>query len=83
MLEDRLEPFRAAIESVQRLLRRYNNRGVIMGVSAVAFLGRPRLTADVDALFLLAVAQIPEFLENARTEGIRMRPILPANTGCC
>ena len=57
-LDKTLEPFRAAIESVQRLLRKYNDRGVIIGGIAVGFLGRPRFTADVDAVFLLATKDI-------------------------
>ena len=47
-----MEPFRAAIEAVQRLLAQFDNRGVIIGGIAVGLLGRPRFTEDVDAMFL-------------------------------
>lgn len=69
-LDTSLEPFRAAIESLQSLLEKLNNRGVFIGGVAVGFLGRPRFTADIDAVFLLSVKEIPQFLELAQTESI-------------
>ncbi len=36
-LDKSLEPFRAAIESLQRLLHKFNDRGVIIGGVAVVF----------------------------------------------
>lgn len=69
-LDKSLEPFRAAIESLQRLLHEFDNRGVIIGGIAVGFLGKPRFTADVDAVFLLSVADIPKFLDFAQAENI-------------
>ena len=68
-----MEPFRAAIESVQRLLSKFDNRGVIIGGIAVGFLGKPRFTEDVDAMFLLSTKDIPKFLEAAQAEGIQPR----------
>jgi predicted nucleotidyltransferase len=72
-LHKNIEPFRAAIEAVQRLLVKFENRGVIIGGIAVGFLGKPRLTEDVDALFLLSVHDIHQFLESARVENIQPR----------
>lgn len=69
-LDKSLEPFRAAIEAVQRLLQKFDNRGVIIGGIAVGLLGRPRLTADVHAVFLLSTQDISRFVELARAEGI-------------
>ena len=69
-LDKTLEPFRAAIESVQRLLHKSNDRGVIIGGIAVGFLGRPRFTADVDAVFLLSTKNISQFVKLARAEDI-------------
>ena len=63
-LDKSLEPFRAGIESLQRLLHKFNDRGVIIGGVAVGFLGKPRFTADIGAVFLLSTkaSQIhPEF----------------------
>ena len=72
-LDKSLEPFRAAIESLQRLLHEFDNRGVIIGGIAVGFLGKPRFTADVDAVFLLSVSDIPKFLDLAQAENILPR----------
>ena len=69
-LDKSLEPFRAAIESLQRLLHKFNDRGVIIGGIAVGFLGKPRFTADIDAVFLLSTQNIPKFIELARRENI-------------
>lgn len=69
-LDKNLEPFRNAIEALQRLLKKYNERGVIIGGIAVGFLGKPRFTADVDAMFLLSTSQIGPFLETAQSENI-------------
>ncbi len=72
-LDKNLEPFRAAIEALHRLLEKYNDRGVIIGGIAVGLLGKPRYTADVDAMFLLSTQDIPQFLEIARAENILPR----------
>ena len=72
-LHQDIEPFRAAIQATQRLLVKFNNRGVIIGGIAVGFLGKPRFTEDVDAMFLLSIHDIPEFLEAARHEDIQPR----------
>lgn len=69
-LDKSLEPFRAAIESLQRLLHKFDERGVIIGGIAVGFLGKPRFTADIDAVFLLSTKDIPYFIELARAENI-------------
>lgn len=69
-LDKSLEPFRAAIEALQRLLSQFNDRGVIIGGIAVGFLGKPRFTADVDAVFLLSIQDLPRFLQLAQVENI-------------
>jgi len=69
-LDNSLEPFRAAIESLQYLLHKFNDRGVIIGGIAVGFLGQPRFTADTDAVFLLSSMEIPQFIELAQAETI-------------
>lgn len=69
-LDRSLEPFHAAIESLQHLLVLYDDRGVLIGGIAVGLLGKPRFTADVDALFMLSIQEIPRFLELARAEEI-------------
>lgn len=69
-LDNSLEPFRATIESLNRLLQNHNYRGVIIGGVAVGLLGKPRYTADVDAVFLLSIEDIPRFVQLARAENI-------------
>lgn len=69
-LDPSLEPFRNAIEALQRLFHTMDDRGVIIGGVAVGFLGKPRFTADVDAVFLLSTQDIPNFIELARAENI-------------
>ncbi|MCQ3937521.1 MAG: hypothetical protein DPW18_10810 [Chloroflexi bacterium] len=68
-----LEPFRSAIEAIQRLLEKFDNRGVVIGGIAVGLLGRPRFTEDVDAIFLLSTEDIVKFLEAAKAEDIQPR----------
>jgi predicted nucleotidyltransferase len=72
-LDKNIEPFRATIESLNRLLEKHNYQGVIIGGVAVGFLGKPRFTADVDAVFLLSISDIPKFLESAKSENIETR----------
>jgi predicted nucleotidyltransferase len=69
-LDNSLEPFRAVIEALQRLLGKVNEQGVIIGGIAVGFLGQPRFTADIDAVFLLSTQDIPQFLDLAQAEDI-------------
>ncbi len=40
---------------------------------AVSILGVPRLTVDIDALFLLSVGYFPKFLKDAKQEGFLPR----------
>jgi len=72
-VEKAIEPFREAIEAVQRLFSKFDNRGVVIGGIAVGLLGKPRFTEDVDAMFLLSTKDIPKFLEAAHEEMIQPR----------
>jgi len=55
---------------LQRLLARFGNKGIIIGGVAASLLGKPRLTADVDAMILLSVDDSPLLLEAASQEGL-------------
>jgi predicted nucleotidyltransferase len=68
-----IEPFLEPLESLQRLLSRFNEQGVIIGGAAVSVLGKARYTEDIDAMFLLSVKDIPRLLEAASAEGIEPR----------
>jgi hypothetical protein len=69
-LNESMEPFREAIEALHHLFSKINDRGVVTGGVAVGFLGKPRLTEDVDAVILLSEKELPEFLEIASAEKI-------------
>lgn len=60
--ESNFEPFRSALYSLQRLLEYYQNRGVVIGGIAVSMLARPRFTEDIDALVLISLDELPDFL---------------------
>lgn len=68
-----IKPFLEPLESLQRLLSRFNDRGVIIGGAAVSILGKARYTEDIDAMFLLSIKDIPQLLKAASEEGIEPR----------
>jgi predicted nucleotidyltransferase len=68
-----IEPFLEPLEALQRLLSRFNERGVIIGGTAVSILGKARYTEDIDAMFLLSIKDIPQLLKEASEEGIEPR----------
>ncbi len=72
-LPEGVEPFYGPLEALQRLMKKFNDRGVVIGGVAASLLGKPRYTADVDAVFLLSVEEIPQFIEAAEAEGIAPR----------
>ena len=70
---DHLEPLLDALDALQHLLSRFDNKGVIIGGAAVSILGRARFTEDVDAVFLLSNKDLPRLLKLAKEEGIEPR----------
>ena len=64
-----LEP----LQALQRLITRFEERGVVIGGMAVGFLGNPRFTVDVDAMFLASQSEIPKIFRLAKEEGIEPR----------
>ena len=64
-----LKPFLAPLKALQDLLDHFEGRGIIIGGIAASLLGNPRLTADVDALILLSIDDIPELFEKAKDVG--------------
>ena len=65
---DALQPLLPPLASIQRLLARFNERGMVIGGVAASLLGRPRLTADVDVVLLLSVADLPHLMKAAAEE---------------
>ncbi|MBN1889932.1 MAG: nucleotidyltransferase [Thermoflexales bacterium] len=61
------------LAAVQRLLARFGDRGIVIGGVAASLLGKPRLTADIDAIILLSVDDLPSLLRVAVQEGLEPR----------
>lgn len=68
-----IEPFFEPLDALQKLLSRFENRGVIIGGAAISILGKARYTEDIDAIFLLSAKDISRLLEAASEEGIEPR----------
>lgn len=66
-------PLLEPLAALQRVLTRFDDQGLIIGGIAASLLGKPRLTADVDALILLSVEDIPDLIEVATEEGLTPR----------
>ncbi len=65
-----ITPFFTPLRALQQLIHQFRDRGVIIGGVAASLLGKPRLTADLDALVLLDPFEIPQFLDMAKKLGI-------------
>lgn len=64
-----ITPLLAPLAALQRLLARFDNQGIVIGGVAVSLLGKPRLTADVDAMILLSIKELPLLMSAAAQEG--------------
>ena len=71
--KDHISPYLEPLAALQRLIDRFNARGVIMGGIAVTLLARPRLTNDLDAMILLSNADIPQLFDAAKNEDLLPR----------
>lgn len=63
----------APLQALQNLLAAFEDQGVIIGGIAASLLGTPRYTVDLDAVFLLNIADIPRLLQIAAVQGIEPR----------
>jgi Nucleotidyl transferase of unknown function (DUF2204) len=70
---ENVTPLLAPLQALQNLLSAFNDQGVIIGGIAASLLGTPRYTVDLDAVFLLSIADIPQLLQAASTQGIEPR----------
>ena len=68
-----LDTFEPALVAVQRLIEHFSDQGIVIGGVAASLLGKPRLTADVDAMLLVSPEQLPELLQIAAHEGLLAR----------
>ena len=64
------EPFHDPLEALDRLLSHSGYHGVVIGGIAVGLLSQTRFTEDLDAMVLLSVDEIPQFLAAAQREEI-------------
>jgi len=71
-LDQSLEPFHAGIESCDVCFTN-SMPGVWSSGESQLFFGKPRFTADVDAMFLLLIQDIPKSIELAKVEKISPR----------
>ncbi len=60
----------APLQAVQRLLARFDDRGVVIGGVAASLLGRPRLTVDIDVVVLVSTDDLPRLIRVAAEEGL-------------
>lgn len=63
----------APLLALQQLLARFNDQGLIIGGVAASLLGKPRLTADVDAVLLASTDDLPRLIQAAAQEGLTPR----------
>jgi len=68
-----ITPLLEPLMALQRLLEHFDNQGVIIGGIAASLLGKPRFTADLDALILLGVEDLPKLVDAASEQGITPR----------
>lgn len=68
-----LEPLVPTLGALQRLIERFESRGIVIGGAAICLLGQPRLTADVDAMLLVTNQELPTLLEAAFEIGFSPR----------
>ena len=70
---DEMGSFFDPLTALEKLLSHYENRWVVIGGVAVSMLARPRFTEDLDAMVLLSVDEVAEFIEVAKSAGIESR----------
>lgn len=59
-----------SLAALKRLLAHFNDRGMVIGGVAASLWGKPRLTADVDAVILLSIEDLPRLIEAAAKVGL-------------
>jgi predicted nucleotidyltransferase len=70
---ENVTPLLSPLEALQNLLSLCADRGVIVGGIAASLLGSPRYTADLDAVFLLTLNDLPRLMDDATKLGIESR----------
>ena len=65
-----IDPFLEPLAALQNLIDTLNGRGLIMGGIAASLMGKPRLTADLDAMVLASIQDISNLLLLAQDVGL-------------
>src|SRR3989344_2885954 len=60
------KPFQIALKDLFTWFHSSKVRGLVIGGVALAFLGRPRLTKDIDALVMVNLDDVESFLKSGR-----------------
>jgi predicted nucleotidyltransferase len=68
-----IAPLLGAVGALESWLRSEKLEHVYIGGLAVALIGRPRITQDIDAIVLLGAVSIPEFLRRSKEVGFSSR----------
>jgi len=68
-----IAPLLEPLIAIQELLGQFDNQGVIIGGIAASLLGKPRFTADIDAVILLSIDDLPKLVDAASQQGITAR----------
>jgi hypothetical protein len=68
-----LAALRPILAAVQQLIDRFDKKGVVIGGAAICLLSQPRMTADVDAMLLVSIEDVPRLLRVAREIGFTPR----------
>ena len=72
-LPEAITPLLEPLAALQRVLNHYENFGLIIGGIAASLLGRPRFTADLDAVILLSIDELPGLIATCSNEGLTPR----------
>lgn len=59
-----------SLNAVQVIFKQFSDKGVIIRGVAASLLGKPRLTADVDAVIILPMKELPQLIEVAKQVGL-------------
>ena len=68
-----ITPLLEPLMALQRLLEHFDYQGVIIGGIAASLLGKPRFTADLDAVIMFSIEDLPKLINAAYEQGIAPR----------
>lgn len=68
-----ITPLLGPLIALQNLIEHVDNQGVIIGGIAASLLGKPRFTADIDAVILLSIEDLPALIDAAAKQGFVLR----------